>query len=1088
MTTKELFDRVIAAYAAEGFPHEIIGQWTLPANDVEDLVTTVRSLMPSRILEVGTFVGLSTMLIALAGGPRTRVVSIDPNFPLRMEMSSMGSALGHVDADARTQDVAARVADRLGVADRIDFIAGGFSVGATFSSRRLDPSLAVPVVGDAICERFGPFDFAFIDGLHYVDVVASDLTLAARHLTPNGVVLMHDCVGMWGTNVRAGISRFLSDAPDWSFLHPPLKELYRSIGTVFRPTSRPDLAERLLARPSTSTSFGAIAFAAAVIDKLQPTCAIELHSGGPRLAAAFANLLPTETLDLDERRPNALPQLLADGGSCPLVVSAGGLDVVDDHRFAVILADIAAAGACAAFLRTPPGESGAACRFSRPLRTWIALAREARLSLYQLPALSDAASRFLFTANSATLSDNSALSSHVIAAPIGSDDLASRLVGLGSIDYGDPDEIEQRNVLDVHYGMAFRSLFEDLKALRQQVLASDAKVQELRADIALLAEPSAEVFVQSREVGLGESAISHNRSRGGARVSLIYANKVPMGGVLKLLSVSDVAAICLPPSMEREVRVIDDTRIVSYSNRDDWRLPSDCSVAYLVGPVTSLTKNMLAVAWRSGIIDFRVFVAGRWLSIAMRSLFRIHVAKRAVDNAIGKGRDRARNGFRQSHLLRTLLKPLAPSLMTMEESFRSIVTSSPPTSAFVPKRVVHVCGNLAPGGAEKQAANTVIALARLGIDVHLLAHDLSSGSRRCDFHLMRVREGGVPTREIERKACGATDPLVPKAIRRVASSLPESLWRDIANIAEELRKEQPEIVHAWLDWDNVRAGLAAVLAGVPKIVLSGRNLAPYHFKLHQQYMLPAYRALVHLPQVMLINNSRAGADSYADWIGIPRERVTVIHNGFDREDYSLPARESRESLRGEAGFSADDILIGGVFRFEDEKRPLLWIEAAALIARSLPHARFVLYGHGTLLGQMKELAAKLGVAERLVFAGLTDKPLMAMSLMDILLLSSHGEGLPNVLIEAQAVGTAVVTTLAGGAAEAIEPGVTGWLAECPTPEGIADVVTAFAHDRAALELARAAGPSFVERTFGISRMIRETINLYGLELPLWDDR
>ncbi|MFN6998953.1 MAG: lyase family protein, partial [Elioraea tepidiphila] len=240
--TEALFRQVVAAYAEEGFPHEIIGQWTLPATDVADLVRAIRTEAPRTVLEVGTFVGLSTMLIALAGGGRTRVLSIDPNFPIEVEMRGMDSRLGSIDTTRRTQEIARAVAARLGIADRLDFVAGGFSSGSTFAARRQDPDLRVPVVGPEVCAARGPFDLAFIDGLHYADVVAGDVALASRHVGPSGVVLMHDCVGMWGTNVRAGIGRFLADAPEWRLLHPPFADLYPSIGTLFRPATRADLA------------------------------------------------------------------------------------------------------------------------------------------------------------------------------------------------------------------------------------------------------------------------------------------------------------------------------------------------------------------------------------------------------------------------------------------------------------------------------------------------------------------------------------------------------------------------------------------------------------------------------------------------------------------------------------------------------------------------------------------------------------------------------------------------------------------------------------------------------------------------------
>ena len=64
-------------------------------------------------------------------------------------------------------------------------------------------------------------------------------------------------------------------------------------------------------------------------------------------------------------------------------------------------------------------------------------------------------------------------------------------------------------------------------------------------------------------------------------------------------------------------------------------------------------------------------------------------------------------------------------------------------------------------------------------------------------------------------------------------------------------------------------------------MISGRNINPSHFALYQPYMDPAYRVLAQLSNVTIINNSRAGADDYADWIGIPRDRIRVVHNGVD---------------------------------------------------------------------------------------------------------------------------------------------------------------------------------------------------------------
>jgi glycosyltransferase involved in cell wall biosynthesis len=281
----------------------------------------------------------------------------------------------------------------------------------------------------------------------------------------------------------------------------------------------------------------------------------------------------------------------------------------------------------------------------------------------------------------------------------------------------------------------------------------------------------------------------------------------------------------------------------------------------------------------------------------------------------------------------------------------------------------------------------------------------------------------------------------------------------------------------------VRAGLAAAIAGVPRIVLSGRNLAPYHFALYQPYMDPAYRGLAALANVRLLNNSRAGADDYADWIGIARERIRVIHNGIAAEDCGPLTEAERAAERARHGLAPGDAVIGGVFRFMAEKQPLLWLDAAALMAARLPSARFVLFGQGELLPAMRERAARAGIAERVTFAGVTDDPLRAMGMMDVFLLTSYGEGLPNVLIEAQLMGTPVVCTQAGGAAEAVAAGVTGTVVAEREAAAIAEAVLALAGDAEALARARREGPRFVRARFGMRRMIAETIAAYGLEMP-----
>ncbi len=248
-------------------------------------------------------------------------------------------------------------------------------------------------------------------------------------------------------------------------------------------------------------------------------------------------------------------------------------------------------------------------------------------------------------------------------------------------------------------------------------------------------------------------------------------------------------------------------------------------------------------------------------------------------------------------------------------------------------------------------------------------------------------------------------------------------------------------------------------------------------------MDPAYRALASLPNVTFLNNSRAGADDYADWIGISRDRIKVIHNGIAFGDRRRPTFDAIGVARRELGIAEGRFVVGGVFRFEEEKQPLLWLDVAAQVRRAIPEAHFLVYGQGSLRTTMEAKIRDLDLGDSVTLAGVTDDPLESMSLMDVFLLTSYGEGLPNVLLEAQWVGTPVVCTKAGGAPEAIDPGVSGWVVDVNSPEALAEAIIKIHRNPSLAASAALRGPLFVRRHFGMSRMIAETLDAYGIKQP-----
>lgn len=592
------------------------------------------------------------------------------------------------------------------------------------------------------------------------------------------------------------------------------------------------------------------------------------------------------------------------------------------------------------------------------------------------------------------------------------------------------------------------------------------------------------------------SALADAAQRRLGPICVFLTSSTDCDGIGELLADPRIASVGFTdsPSVTRLPAKWDqDPRIGRYWKTGQWVLPVPATDVYFVGSWRLLTIAMMREAIRCEVASLRVTVAIFWVPVPLNAIRAIARLPRPVRATIHRLYSAPRRLWSTSRRILTQTISFArrdamtaaprigerhgPHDVPLEAAFEQMLDRTGPFSDAMRGRIVHVCGNLQPGGAERQLVYTLRGLAQKNFEsVRLLCHSLRPGtSDRRDFHLSAVRATGVEVREIRRRATASS---MPPPLKGLAHAIPPGLLVDIVDLYWEFRELKPEIVHAWLDWDNVRSGLAAALAGAPRIILSGRNLNPSHFALYQPYMDPAYRVLARRNDVVLVNNSRAGANDYADWIGIPRERIQVVHNGVDLGVRKCTSDATAKELRQALGIPSGAFVVGGVFRFEAEKRPLLWIDTAALVAKHVPEAWFVIFGQGSLREQMRAAAVRTGLAERLVMPGLTEDALSAMSAMDVLLLTSSGEGLPNVLLEAQWSGTPVVTTDVGGAREAIDPGATGWAISSDRADDLAQQVTwLYAHPEIR-DCVRDQGPTFVRREFSVERMVRETAALY----------
>ena len=426
-----------------------------------------------------------------------------------------------------------------------------------------------------------------------------------------------------------------------------------------------------------------------------------------------------------------------------------------------------------------------------------------------------------------------------------------------------------------------------------------------------------------------------------------------------------------------------------------------------------------------------------------------------------------------------LLRCMLPESFFIFMIQRNFIWQKPVQS--VPGRVVLVCPSLQLGGAERQVVNTLNGIDKDCVEsVTLLCDNLDnhSGGNYIDL----ASRSGWQVRTIRTDWNKKINGSAAKCIRFIVNFISTNLGADVIDLYHEFCELRPQVVHAWLDWSNARAGLAAVLAGVPRVILSGRNVSPRHFKLNTHYYRLMYKALLDCDNagVVFVNNSQAGANDYADWLCVARDRLVVVRNGVDFRHEIRPSLSETGALRKKLGIPGDAKIIGGMFRLDLEKDPYLWIETAKCCIESNENVVFIMFGDGAMRANIEAKIAEYGLQGKVKLCGNILPAINGLSLCDAVLLTSLKEGTPNVLLESQWLAIPVVTTEAGGAAEAVWDGVTGIVAQSRKPELIASALERCMFDREFISVVKEKAPGFVEHKYGTDRMIRETLAVYHL--------
>ena len=203
-----------------------------------------------------------------------------------------------------------------------------------------------------------------------------------------------------------------------------------------------------------------------------------------------------------------------------------------------------------------------------------------------------------------------------------------------------------------------------------------------------------------------------------------------------------------------------------------------------------------------------------------------------------------------------------------------------------------------------------------------------------------------------------------------------------------------------------------------------------------------------------------------DTYGIPDDRVSLIYQGTDVETFTPDAGRAVEARRryplGDGAFP----VLGCVGSFEERKGQTLLLEAVARASATLPDIHLVFVGDGPDETLLRRRVAQLGLERHVTFFPFTTEPAHVFEVIDVLVLpSTHKEGLPNVLLEALAMGVPVVSSRLAGTPEAVIDGVTGLLVDPGDVTGLANAIGRLGGDDDARRRMGAAGAQLMRTDF-----------------------
>jgi L-malate glycosyltransferase len=350
-------------------------------------------------------------------------------------------------------------------------------------------------------------------------------------------------------------------------------------------------------------------------------------------------------------------------------------------------------------------------------------------------------------------------------------------------------------------------------------------------------------------------------------------------------------------------------------------------------------------------------------------------------------------------------------------------------------------------GGQNQVLLTVNGLRAIGQRAALVAH---------------------PDGELRRRAAEGLEliPIAPRTEMDLSAA-----WR----LSRVVKRLAPDVIHAHDPHGVAMASLALSLGAsstkrdgrAPALVASRRvdfHLKGNSFSRWKYRQVDCFIAASEAIRQMLV----------AD--GVAADRTVTVHEGIDLEHVAAaPPVNVHEAF----WLPHHAPVVGNVAALVPHKGQRHLVEAAHLVVREVPDARFIILGEGELREPLERQVREYRLEKHVLLPGFRTDVLGCIKGFDLFAMSSVTEGLGTSLLDAMACSRAIVATRAGGIPEIVEDGVNGLLVPPRDHGAMAKAIVGLLKDEGERRRMGEAGFARVQARFTVERMVAETASVYA---------